>query len=248
MPNYTRATVHFESPSGAHPEVFVRRTRSVNRAQRRPASRQQSRGPSVERARTRSVERRHSLFDEAPIDMQGRSRENYDALLRENHILKLQLRDQEEDLRAHRTWAEQLSRDNTELRRSLESNSDSEAKRSSKLRDARKTIAKLEVENSTVTGQVRELGRKLKEAIESKARVAVAEAETLKAEVLLWRRRHDEVARQNADITRRYDRMRGNVDDYVNENAQLKQENEELRREKRELTERVAIRRRHGGL
>ncbi|KAK4223227.1 hypothetical protein QBC38DRAFT_373533 [Podospora fimiseda] len=240
-PKYTRATVHFESPSGA-PEVFVRRTRSVNRpAQRRPGSRQQSRGASVERTRTRSAERRHSIFDESPIDMQGRSRENYDALLRENHILKLQLRDQEEDLRAHRTWAEQLSRDNTELRRSLESNSDSEAKRSSKLREARKTIVKLESENSTLSAQVRDLGRKLKEAIESKTRVAVAEVENLKAEIQVWRRRHE-------DVTRRYDRMRGNVDGYVEENAQLKQENEELRRENRELTERVAIRRRHGGL
>ncbi|KAK4163030.1 hypothetical protein QBC43DRAFT_213700 [Cladorrhinum sp. PSN259] len=233
MQKYTRATVHFE-PSGAGPEVFVRRTRSVNRAQRRP------------RPRTRSVERRHSLFDESPIEMQGRNRENYDALLRENHILKLQIRDQDEDLRAHRTWAEQLQRDNTELRRSIESNSDSEAKRSSKLRDARKTIVKLELENSTLTGQVRDLGRKLKEALESKTRAAVAEVEALKAEVVAWRRRHDEVARQNADTTRRYDRMRGNLDDHVTENERLKQENEELRRENRELSERVAIRRRHG--
>lgn len=242
MPNYNRATVHFES-GGAGPEILVRRTRSINRGnQRRPLSR----GASVERTRTRSAERRHSLFDEAPIDMQGRSKESYDQVLRENHILKLQLRDQEEAFRAHRTWAEQLSRDNSELRRSLESNSDSEAKRSTKLRDARKTIAKLEVENSTLTGQVRDLGRKLKEAIESKTRAAVGEVETLKAEVIAWRRSHDEVARQQADTTRRYERMRANMDDHIAENARLKQENEELRRENRELSERMALRRRHG--
>ncbi|KAK0748512.1 hypothetical protein B0T21DRAFT_23625 [Apiosordaria backusii] len=208
--------VHFESTTPGGPEVHIRRTRSVNQGPRRP------------RSRTRSAERVHTLWDENPVDMQGRdrvpSREAYDQLFRENHILKLQVRDLEDDIRKERTH-------NQELRRSVESNSDSEARRSTKLREARKKNALLEVENSTLTAKIRDLSRQLKDALEAKARYVGTEYETLKSQVTEWRRRYD-------DANRRIDRMRDNLDEHIAANRVLQAEVETLRRENERLRRR----------
>lgn len=227
MYNPRNNRVHFEpSPGG---EVFIhRRTRSVNRGARQGRS----------RSRTRSAERVHTLWDESAIDMQGRERaagrEGYDQLYRENHILKLQLRELEDDNRQQRTYAEKLQRENQELRRSIESTSDSEARRSNKLRDARKKSALLEVENSNLTTRVRDLTRQLKDALESKTRFVGNEIESLKQQVQEWRRRYE-------DAARRIDRMRENLDEHIAVNQAMQTERDALRRENDRLRRRVAV-------
>ncbi|KAK4184725.1 hypothetical protein QBC35DRAFT_40843 [Podospora australis] len=221
MYGYRSNRVHFEpSPGG---EVFIRRTRSVNQGRRRS------------RSRTRSAERIHTLFDEPNIDMQGReraaSREGYDQLYRENHILKLQIRDLEEDNKQKRAWAEKLQRENQELHRSIDSTSDSEARRNTKLREARKKNAVLEVENSNLTTRVRDLTRQLKDALESKTRFVGTEIEALKQQVQDWRRRYE-------DANRRIDRMRENLDEHIAANQAMQVERDTLRRENDRLRRR----------
>ncbi|KAK4205727.1 hypothetical protein QBC40DRAFT_1642 [Triangularia verruculosa] len=208
--------VHFEPTTPGVPEIHLRRTRSVNQGSRQP------------RSRTRSAERVHTLWDENPVDMHGRdrnpSREAYDQLFRENHILKLQVRDLEEDVHKERTY-------NQELRRSIESNSDSEARKSSKLKEARKKTALLEVENSNLTTKIRELTRQLKDALEAKARYVGTEYEAMKSQVTDWRRRYE-------DANRRIDRMRDNLDEHISTNRALQAEVETLRRENERLRRR----------
>lgn len=170
--------------------------------------------------------------------MQGReraaSREGYDQLYRENHLLKLQLRELEDDNRQQRTYAEKLQRENQELRRSIESTSDSEARRSNKLREARKKSALLEVENSNLTTRVRDLTRQLKDALDSKTRFVGNEIESLKQQVLEWRRRYE-------DANRRIDRMRDNLDEHIAANQVIVTERDTLRRENDRLRRRVPI-------
>ncbi|KAK0673508.1 hypothetical protein QBC41DRAFT_126615 [Cercophora samala] len=208
--------VHFESTTPGVPEVHIRRTRSVNRGPRQP------------RSRTRSAERVHTLWDETPVEMQGRergiSREAYDQLFRENHLLRVQVQELEEDVRKQKAY-------NSELRRSAESNSDSEARKSTKLREARKKNALLEVENSNLTTRIRDLSRQVKDALEAKARHVGTEYETMKAQVTEWRRRYD-------DANRRIDRMRENLDEHIAANRTLQGEVETLRRENERLRRR----------
>ncbi|KAK4640190.1 hypothetical protein QC761_604810 [Podospora bellae-mahoneyi] len=211
--------VHFESTTPGVPEVHIRRTRSVNRGPRQP------------RSRTRSAERVHTLWDETPVaDMQGRergggvSRETYDQLFRENHILRVQVQELEEDVRKEKAFT-------SELRRSVESNSDSEARKTTKLREARKKNALLELENSNLTTKIRDLSRQLKDALEAKARYVGTEYETMKQQVAEWRRRYD-------DANRRIDRMRDNLDEHIATNRVLQAEVETLRRENERLRRR----------
>lgn len=106
--------------------------------------------------------RRHSLsFDERPAyilqedldNMQEREhdlRDVNDSLQRHNHILKGQLQTKEKTIRDQTTLINHLDAENRELRRSVESNSDSENR--VKIRDLR--IQQLKEELSTLGKEV----------------------------------------------------------------------------------------------
>jgi chromosome segregation ATPase len=197
--------------------------------------------PSPPRSPRRAHYRRHSLtLDERPayvfrddLDMM-QERENglrvaNDTLQRHNQILKGQLQGKEKTIRDQQAWIDQLEVENHELRRSLESNSDVDSRRETKIRDLRRKNTKLEAENDSLKMRVREVLRIAKEATDDRVR-------QLKDEVAEWRRRYE-------DQDRRIKRLRDNMDDHIAANERLTSENESLRR-KLEVEER--LRRRHG--
>ncbi|KAK0626806.1 hypothetical protein B0T14DRAFT_421343 [Immersiella caudata] len=197
--------------------------------------------PSPPRSPRRSHYRRHSLtLDERPafvyrddLDMmQEREhglRTANDTLQRHNQVLKSQLQGKEKTIRDQQAWIDQLELENHELRRSLESNSDVDSRRETKIRDLRRKNTKLEAENDSLKTRVREVLRIAKEATDDRVR-------QLKDEVTEWRRRYE-------DQDRRIKRLRENMDDHIAANERLTSENESLRR-KLEVEER--LRRRHG--
>jgi chromosome segregation ATPase len=197
--------------------------------------------PSPPRSPRRAHYRRHSLtLDERPayifrddLDMM-QERENglrvaNDTLQRHNQILKGQLQGKEKTIRDQQAWIDQLELENHELRRSLESNSDVDSRRETKIRDLRRKNTKLETENESLKMRVREVLRIAKEATDDRVR-------QLRDEVAEWRRRYE-------DQDRRIKRLRDNMDDHIAANERLTSENESLRR-KLEVEER--LRRRHG--
>jgi len=197
--------------------------------------------PSPPRSPHRAHYRRHSLtLDERPafifrddLDVM-QERENglrvaNDSLQRHNQVLRGQLQSKEKAIRDQQAWIDQLELENHELRRSLESNSDVESRRETKLRELRKKNTRLETENDSLKTRVREVLRLAKDATDDRVR-------QLKDEVLEWRRRYE-------DIDRRLKRLRENLDDHIEANQRLTSENELLRRNL-EIEER--LRRRHG--
>jgi chromosome segregation ATPase len=152
-----------------------------------------------------------------------------DTLQRHNQILKGQLQGKEKTIRDQQAWIDQLELENHELRRSLESNSDVDSRRETKIRDLRRKNTKLETENESLKMRVREVLRIAKEATDDRVR-------QLRDEVAEWRRRYE-------DQDRRIKRLRDNMDDHIAANERLTSENESLRR-KLEVEER--LRRRHG--
>jgi hypothetical protein len=138
--------------------------------------------PSPPRSPRRAHYRRHSLtLDERPayvfrddLDMM-QERENglrvaNDTLQRHNQILKGQLQGKEKTIRDQQAWIDQLEVENHELRRSLESNSDVDSRRETKIRDLRRKNTKLEAENDSLKMRVREVLRIAKEATDDRVR------------------------------------------------------------------------------
>ncbi|KAK4453733.1 hypothetical protein QBC34DRAFT_192300 [Podospora aff. communis PSN243] len=197
--------------------------------------------PSPPRSPRRAHYRRHSLtLDERPayifrddLDMmqerESGLRVANDTLQRHNQILKGQLQGKEKTIRDQQAWIDQLELENHELRRSLESNSDVDSRRETKIRDLRRKNTKLETENESLKMRVREVLRIAKEATDDRVR-------QLRDEVAEWHRRYE-------DQDRRIKRLRDNMDDHITANERLTSENESLRR-KLEVEER--LRRRHG--
>ncbi|KAK1834631.1 hypothetical protein QBC39DRAFT_19766 [Podospora conica] len=152
----------------------------------------------------------------------------------------LQVKDQTIRELHHR--CDQLELENLDLRRSLDSSSSSEARRSAadveaQLARSRKKRAELKVENEALRGRVREAVRLAKEAVDDRVRALKGEVGVLGRQVLEWRGRAEEAEkraeaadRRAADAERRLDRLRENLDDYVAENERLRGRAEEGRR------------------
>ena len=184
--------------------------------------------------------RRHSLsLEERPAfifrDSLNTMEERESSLLRNNHILKTQLQEKEKRISAQKAKIDDLQHENHELRRSLESSSDAEARRE-KMRDLKKKNTRLESENDTLKTRVRELLRAVKEVADEPARRLKEEISMLNVQIGEWRRRYE-------DVDRRLKRLRENLDDHIEQNERLTTENEVLRRQL-EVEER--LRRRHG--
>ncbi|KAK4108691.1 hypothetical protein N656DRAFT_801620 [Canariomyces notabilis] len=169
--------------------------------------------------RSHSAERVHRLADDFP---EMRPAPSYDQLVRENHILKLDLREKDQELQRERALAEHYREQAVDLQRSLDANSDQDARRDGKLKDLRKKNARLEVENADLAAQIRDLGRQLREALDARAARIHIEVERWKNEAADWRRRYEETHARYEDVHRRLDRMRRNMDDVVQENTTLK--------------------------
>jgi len=184
--------------------------------------------------------RRHSLsLDERPayifqedLDiMQEREhglRDVNDSLQRHNQILKGQLQAKEKTIRDQTAWINQLDAENRELRRSVESSSDSENR--AKIRDLRKKNTKLETENDTLKLRIRDLLRIAKDATDDRVQQLKEELSTFGKQVVDWRRNYEDLERQHQDLDRRYKRMRQNLDEHLDTIQQLTNENDRLRR------------------
>lgn len=176
-------------------------------------------------------ERAHITNEElaAMRERERELREANEALTRENHILKANLRAAEHDLRQHRTWVAQLQNqvryletENADLRRSLESHSGGDERHRKEVRELRKKNTRLENENESLTANIRDLTRKLCESVDDRVRKLTHNVNALTREISEWRRRYD-------DLDRRYRRLCDNMDDYIASNDRLTQENRELR-------------------
>ncbi|KAK3387582.1 hypothetical protein B0H63DRAFT_160606 [Podospora didyma] len=147
-----------------------------------------------------------------------------DAVHRENHVLKAELRDKENELRQNHLWVQQLQHENQELRRSLDSTSDVDARKELKTRELKKKNARLETDNDTLKARIRDLARQLKDSVENRAQNFKAQVDVLRQDVNDWRRRYD-------DLERRYKLLGRNLDAHVEDNARLKAENDILKRQ-----------------
>jgi len=157
-------------------------------------------------------------------------REANEALTRENHVLKANLRTAEHDLRQHRAWVTQLQHqvrhletENAELRRSLEGHTGVDERHRREMRELRHKNTRLENDNEGLTSRIRELTRKLRESVDDRVRRLTEEVNELTRQVNEWHRRYE-------DLDRRYRRLRQNLDDYVLRNERLNKENCELRK------------------
>ncbi|KAK4154470.1 hypothetical protein C8A00DRAFT_42763 [Chaetomidium leptoderma] len=194
-------------------ETNVRRTRGQSH----------SRG----RGRSASADRVHSIYDDNfadnLADMQGRERvvgrDAYDELLRDNQILRIELRGREDDqayiVQLQRDNAE-LKRENRELRQSVNYNSDNDARKDGKLSSLRKKYAKLEVEVSDLKTKAAEWKTKATD----------------------WRKLYDDVnrrfaemKRQTEDAQRRIEIVRTNITLIEAAKVRLEQENATLKRD-----------------
>ncbi|KAJ4306720.1 hypothetical protein N0V88_000086 [Collariella sp. IMI 366227] len=162
----TGRTRHVYFEDELEPQIPIRRTRG-----------------GTSSGRSHSAERVHSIFDDLPA-MQGRDRAggvraDYDQLLRENQYLRIELRGRGDS----QTWIaelqrenDRLERENRELRRSAEYNSDNEARRDTKL--------------SKLKAKLLEYKTKYTEAKEAKE-VAVRRAEDADRRIEVYRRNLD---------------------------------------------------------
>lgn len=191
--------------------------------------------PSPPRSPRRSHYRRHSLsLDERPafvlqddLDMMQEREHNLrtanDALQRHNQVLKNHLEDKKKTIRDQQSVIDQLEIENHELRRSLESNSDVDSRRETKIRDLRKKNTRLEAENDSLKARVREVLRLAKEATDDRVLQLKSEVLSLNKQIGEWRRRYE-------DLDRRLKRLRENMDDHIEQNQRLTSENDLLRR------------------
>ena len=190
--------VHFVHTFDQDPDLYVRRTRGASRQ------------------RGRSAERVHGILDDFTEMSQGRADRGdaYEQLLRENHSLKITNRTQAEDLDSYAARIQELEAQlknvdlqNRELRRAVEENSESEAKKA-KRKEQRKKIAKLEDELSKANNSLQD---------------ALDEIKRSRKENTDLRRRYDEV-------NNRLTRMRESSYVHEDEMKRLQEELDELRR------------------
>ncbi|KAK0740484.1 hypothetical protein B0T18DRAFT_210101 [Schizothecium vesticola] len=150
--------------------------------------------------------------------------------------LKAQVQVKDQTIRELHVRCEQLELENLDLRRSLDSSSSSEARRSadveSQLARARRKNARLDEENEALRTRVREAVRQAKEAIDERVRLLKTEVAVLGRQVGEWRGRFEDAERRALDSERRLARLRENLDDYVEANGKLVAENDRLRRDR----------------
>ncbi|KAK5662871.1 hypothetical protein OQA88_6282 [Cercophora sp. LCS_1] len=178
--------------------------------------------------------RRHSLSLEEPRpfvireemyqEREDNLRAAKESLLRHNIALKAQLQSKEQKIRDQQSIIDQLDRENHELRRSLDSSSDADSRRETKIRDLKKKAARLEADNETLKTRIRDAIRLAKEATDDRVRLLKDELSTLSKQVGEWRRRYD-------DADRRLKRLRENMDDHIDANRKLTSENARLQGE-----------------
>lgn len=190
--------VHFVHTFDQDPELYVRRTRGASRQ------------------RGRSAERVHGILDDFNEMSQGRADRGdaYEQLLRENHSLKITNRTQAEDLDNYAVRIQELEAQlknvdlqNRELRRAVEENSESEAKKA-KRKEQRKKINKLELD-------LTQANNALKDALD---------------EIKLFKKENIRLQRAYEDVNNRLVRMRECADDNEEERKRLQEELDELRR------------------
>jgi len=147
-----------------------------------------------------------------------------DAFARENQILKANLEQAERNIRHHlrveaqlRSNVQSLAVENGDLRRSLEAYQNIEQRHQAKTTELRHKITRLENENEGLRGRIRQLTKDLRDALDDRVR-------SLTEEVTKWRRRWE-------DLDRRYAKIGVNLDEYIKENHELKDENAILRRQ-----------------
>ncbi|KAK3371506.1 hypothetical protein B0T24DRAFT_322935 [Lasiosphaeria ovina] len=219
-------------PSHGH-RVFIETTRAGS-----PDFILRTKSPRLHR-RSTSDERVYILQDDVDTVPMATMHISRDALYRENHLLKAELRDKEGDLNQHRIWVQQLQRQNNELRRSLDSTADVDTK----VRELRRKNSRLENENSSLKIRVRELTRQLKDAVDGRVSILKARIESLTKEVGDWRHRYDDLDRRYEDLDRRYQLLGRNLDVHAESNRRLTAENELL---SRQIEIEARIRRRRG--
>ncbi|KAH8878648.1 hypothetical protein GQ53DRAFT_756556 [Thozetella sp. PMI_491] len=130
--------------------------------------------------------------------------------------LKSQLHNTSENLRQARVYNQELLQQNRDLRRSLEDVPESEARHEKKMRELRNRNTRLENDNESLRGRIRELTRKIGDAVDD--------------EVARWRNLYEALERRYNDLSRRHDRMRENLDNYVATNELLQRDLEAARR------------------
>ncbi|KAK4133117.1 hypothetical protein BT67DRAFT_435013 [Trichocladium antarcticum] len=162
--------------------------------------------PSQTRARSRSAERVHRIADSFNA-MPGRERvvgrEAYDQLQRENHILRIEKRELDNEVAQLRAYTQQLEHENDVLRGAAGNGSAVSADTDASARaEARKA--------------------KLKEARKQNAQLAM-DVKNLADQVFMWRRLNDE-----ADL--RLETMRDKLNLHLEERAALEHELASLRR------------------
>lgn len=154
-------------------------------------------------------------------------RETNENLTRQNYNLKTTLDATESDLRHHKAVVVQqqanireLAIENGNLRRQLEGYQNIEERHNERTRgmtrDLRHKITRLENENESLKGKIRQLTREVRDTVDERVR-------TLMREVAEWKRTWE-------DLERRYTRMRANHDLLKEENAIYIRDNRELRR------------------
>lgn len=150
--------------------------------------------------------------------------EDNDRLTRENHILKANLDQAERTINHHlrveaqlRSNINSLAVENGDLRRSLEAYQDIEERHRARTKELRHKITRLENENEGLRARIRELTNHLREAVDDRVR-------SLTEEVVKWRKLWE-------DLDRRFARMRDNLDAYIKDNRDLKEENAILLRQ-----------------
>lgn len=144
--------------------------------------------------------------------------EAHDRLARENHSLKVNLDQAEQNVRRHRAAEAQLRSnvqtlavENGDLRRSLEAYQNIEERHRDRTKELRHKVTRLENENDGLRTRIRELTRELKDRVDDRV-------QTLTEELGKWRRRWE-------DLDRRYSQLRTNLDAYIKDNDYLKEEN-----------------------
>ncbi len=161
------------------------------------------------------------------------SREDLSSMLERERILREQLEQQtlqvrslkselynaNENLRQSRVYNQQILQENRELRHSLDDVPDNEVRHERKMRELRHKNARLQNENESLTARIRELTRKIGDAVDT--------------EVVKWRTLYESLDRKYLDLHRRHERMRENLDNYVATNDLLQHDLDAARRKLR---------------
>jgi uncharacterized coiled-coil DUF342 family protein len=219
MPRHSRK-VYFEDDI-AQETTFSRRTR----------------GRSY--SRSRCAERVHSIFDDltsaaSATSFSMPSRDAYEQLLRENHYLRIQLRELEDT----RAWAAQLERDNAALQREIR-----ELRRGQIPPLSPTTVLLTEEELSGTSRREAKLVKKNNKLVKEVEDLR-DEVDRLKAEADDWRRRYEKLADRHEEVKERLEKTendkaaaarlanvyRQNLGVFEEAKKRLEEENAELKR------------------